>query len=250
MAHQPIGRRVPVVLGLLFVVASSGSARTAAVSFEKIFPLKSNEGVFAYARISPNGRYLAYASETPSLTGRGITQTETIVDLKDRSVVFSEPGIDGYFSNDNTRKIFLSFAPGKTGVAIRHQDTGAVSRDIAPTTLGDYFSLSVRDGKDVILTIQSRFYELDGDTAVLPAGRVTNCPDIGSGERPLISKDGRRITTFERGHVVVRNLTDCNDVLDTGLQGAKADFSFDGRYVAFHVAKPGGKGSEIVIVDT
>jgi hypothetical protein len=49
---------------------------------------------------------------------------------------------------------------------------------------------------------------------------------------------------------VVRGLTDCDDILDTGLQGAKADFSFDGRYVAFHVAKGRGKGSEVVIVDT
>ena len=250
MAHGRFGRRLCVVIGLLLVVAASGSARSTAVTFEKIFPLKSHEGVFAYARISPNGRYLAYASEMPSPTGRGITQTETIVDLKDKSVVFSEPGIDGYFSNDGTRMIFLSFAAGRSGVAIRHQDSGAVSRDIAPTALGDYFSWSVRDGKDLILTIQSRFYELDGDKAVLPAGRVTNCPDIGTGERPLISKDGRRITTFVRGHVVVRNLTDCNDMLNTGLQGAKADFSFDGRYVAFHVAKTGGRGSEIVIVDT
>src|SRR5688572_32847844 len=247
---QQIGRVVPAMAVLLFLGASSGSARSTGVTFEKIFPLKANEGVFAYARISPNGRYLAYAAEMPSPTGRGITQTETVVDLKDQSVVFSEPGIDGYFSNDNERMIFLSFASGRGGVTLWHQRTGMVSRNVAPAGLGDYFSWSVRDGRDVILTIQSNFYELDGDKAVLPAGRVTSCPEIGRGERPLISKDGRRITTFVRGHVVVRGLTDCDDILDTGLQGAKADFSFDGRYVAFHVAKPGGKGSEIVIVDT
>ena len=250
MAHQPFHRRLLVAFGLLFGVVASGSARTTAVTFEKIFPLKPNEGVFAYARISPNGRYLAYASEMPNPAGRGITQTETVVDLKDQRVLFTEPGIDGYFSNDNERMIFLSFARGQSGVTMWHQRTGAVSRNVAPQGLGDYFSWSVRDGKNVILTIQSNFYELDGDQAVLPAGRVTTCPEIGRGDRPLISKDGRRITTFVRGHVVVRGLTDCNDILDTGLQGAKADFSFDGRYVAFHVAKSGGKGSEIVIVDT
>ena len=246
MAHQPVCRRLLVALGLLLGIVASGSARSATVTFEKIFPLKSNEGVFAYARISPNGRYLAYASEMP----RGITQTETVVDLKDQSVVFSEPGIDGYFSNDNERMIFLSLAAGRNGVTMWHQRTGAVSRNVAPPGLGDYFSWSVRDGKNLILTIHGNFYELDGDYAVLPAGRVTSCPEIGRGDRPLISKDGRRITTFVKGHVVVRGLTDCDDILNTGLQGAKADFSFDGRYVAFHVAKNGGKGSEIVIVDT
>src|SRR6185436_16543898 len=250
MTHQPIGRRLLVVVVLVLLIASSGSARSAGVTFEKIFPLKANEGVSAYARISPNGRYLAYASEMPSPTGRGITQTETVVDLKDKSVLFSEPGIDGYFSNDNERMIFLSFARGGTGVTVLHHTTGVVTRRVAPVPLGDYFSWSMRDGKNVILTIQSNFYELDGDQAVLPAGHVTSCPGIGTGDRPLISKDGRRITTFVGGHVVVRGLTDCNDVVDTGLQGAKADFSFDGRYVAFHVSKTGGRGSEIVIVDT
>jgi hypothetical protein len=52
-----------------------------------------------------------------------------------------------------------------------------------------------------------------------------------------------------RGTVVVRNLTDCEDILDTGIGGAKADFSWDGRYVAFHVPKAGGSGYEIQVVD-
>jgi hypothetical protein len=78
---------------------------------------------------------------------------------------------------------------------------------------------------------------------------VPSCPGIGRGERPLISKDGRRISTFVRGAIVVRGLTDCDDIIDTGLQGAKADFSFDGRYVAFHVPKAEGRGYEIAVVD-
>jgi hypothetical protein len=253
MTHPMFDRRFAAVVGLLVmaaIAAASGSARTTAVTFEKVLPLKTGESVFAYARISPDGRYLSYASQMPNPAGRGITQTETIVDLKDQSVVFEEPGIDGYFSNDNQRLIYLSFAGGRSQVAIRHQATGAITRNVAPVSLGDYFSWSVRDGKHVILTVQNNFYALNGDQAVLPAGRVTNCPDIGAGARPLISKDGRRITTFVKGRVVVRGLTDCHDILDTGLQGAKADFSFDGRHVAFHVAKSGGKGSEIVIVDT
>ena len=84
---------------------------------------------------------------------------------------------------------------------------------------------------------------------MLPAARVPPCPDIGVGDRPLISKDGRRISTFVRGAVVIRGLTDCDNIIDTGLQGAKADFSFDGRYVAFHVARRGTKIYDIVVVD-
>ena len=37
----------------------------------------------------------------------------------------------------------------------------------------------------------------------------------------------------DRGVVVVRNIADCADIIDTGLPGAKADFSWDGRYIAF-----------------
>lgn len=252
MQQRMVFRIVLAVLSLPFLISP---AQTAGVAFERVLPLQANEGVFAYARISPSGRYLAYASEMPNPSGRGITQTETVVDLNDKKVLFREPGIDGYFSNDGERLIFLSFADRSSGsggsnVAMRHMSTGDVIHGVAPVELGDYFSWSVRDGKNVILTIQSNFYALDGDHAVLPAAHVTNCPGIGTGERPLISKDGKRITTFIRGNVWVRGLTDCSDALDTGLRGAKADFSWDSRYVSFHVAKADRKGSEIVVIDT
>lgn len=234
---------------LLLMPLTIGEAAEAGVAFERILELKPTEGVFAYARISPSGRYLAYASEMPLPSGRGITQTETVIDVATRKVLFAEPGIDGYFSNDDERMIFLGYGGNRTSVVIRHLD-GRITRDVAPVELGDYFSWSVRDGKNVILTIQSNFYELNGDRGVMPAGRVTSCPGIGVGARPLISKDGKRISTFVGKSVVVRGLTDCNDTVDTGMQGAKADFSFDSRYVAFHVAKADRTGSEIVVVDT
>ena len=240
MAQQTFGRRLQAMLVLLLIAVSSGSARTATVTFEKIFPLKANEGVFAYARISPNGHYLAYAFRN----ARGVLQTETVVDLKDQSVVFTEPGNDGY-SRMTTNGDLPQFCPsGQGGVTIWHQRTGALSRNVAPPMLGDYFSWSVRNGKNVILTIRATSMN---STAIRPCSLPAVLrPALRSAGAiaPLISKDGRRITTFVRkGHVVVRGLTDCNDILDTGLQGAKADFSFDGRYVAFHVARNGGRGS-------
>jgi hypothetical protein len=41
----------------------------------------------------------------------------------------------------------------------------------------------------------------------------------------------------------------CSDAVDTGIAGAKADFSWDGRYIAFHVPKASRDGYEIQIVD-
>jgi hypothetical protein len=237
--------------GLVASPHDPGAARTTAPAFTKVYPLKAEEGVFAYARISPDGRQLVYASEMPDPPGsKVIKRTVTLVDLKTQTMVFTEPGIDAYWSNDGRRMIYRSMPGTGDSVAIRHEETGAVARRIAPVNLGDYYSWAVRDGKDLILTILSNYYYLDGDQGVMPSARVTSCPGIGVGERPLISKDGRRITTFVRGNIVVRDLTDCDDILDTGIQGAKADFSWDGRYIAFHVAKPDLKGYEIQVVDT
>jgi hypothetical protein len=239
---------VLVVVAVLGRLALPAALPVPAPRFERVLALAPDEGVFAYARISPDGRFLAYASETKRSVFGGVQRTIRVVDLQTREIVFTEPGIDAYWSNDGRRMIFLSHE-GRRGVSIRRHDTGDVTRDVAPTNLGDYYSWGVRDGRDLILTILSRYYYLDGDQAVLPAARVEPCEGIGTGERPLLSKDGRRITTFVRGTVVIRNLTDCEDVLDTAVRGAKADFSFDGRYVALHVQKPDARGYEIQVID-
>ncbi len=236
--------RLAVIVAVALLAAPAASAK-----FERVLELKPGEGVFAYARISPDGRSLAYASERDHPSGNGVSRTVTVVELETKRVVFSEPGIDAYWSNDGTRIIYLGQG-GRSSVAIWHHDTGAIARNVAPVGLGDYFSWSVEQGRDLILTIESNFYYLDGDVAVMPNGRVVSCPGIGVGERPLISKDGRRVTTFVRGTVVVRSRTGCEDIFDTGLPGGKADFSFDGRYIAFHVPRAGTKVYDIVVVDT
>ena len=235
---------LPVLIAVTVMAPAARKPR-----FERVYELPPEQGVFAYSRISPDGRHLAYAAETREGRRGRLVRTVTVVDLQTRRILFTEPGIDAYFSTDGERMIYLSSEDGSS-VNIRHQKTGAISRDIAPVSLGDYFSWGFRDGRNLILTIESNYYYLDGDRGVMPAGRVPSCPGIGVGERPLLSRDGRRITTFVRGTVVVRNLTDCNGILDTGIGGAKADFSWDGRYVAFHVPKETGRGYDIQVVDT
>jgi hypothetical protein len=39
--------------------------------------------------------------------------------------------------------------------------SGALTRDVAPQGLGDYYSWASRDGKDLILTINSNYYYLN-----------------------------------------------------------------------------------------
>ena len=133
-------------------------------------------------------------------------------------------------------------------MSIRNE-LGLITRDVAPPGLGDYYSWGLRDGRDLILTIDGNYYHLDGARAVLPAQSVPSCDAIGRGERPLLSKDGMRITAFFHGYLLVRSLTDCRDIFHTGIRGAKADFSWDGRYIAFHAPKTDVSGFEVQIID-
>lgn len=260
------------VLIFAFVLAVAGSeAAQSSPSIERLYPLRPQEQIYAYARISPSGNFLAYAAELPAdqvaedpqrietVIGRDGTPRQvlinteilTVVDLRTRRTLFQSPGVDGYWSNDERRLIFLNLYKRPYHVSLWDRESGEVEERVAPEELGAYFSWGKRDGRDLILTILSQYYYLGPQGAVLPPQLVAECPGIGRGERPLLSKDGRRITTFVRGSIVVRNLTDCEDILDTGVQGAKADFSFDGRYIAFHAPKPRAEdGYEIRVIDT
>jgi hypothetical protein len=246
-----------IVLGLASLALVGFGAQTP--TFTRAYPLAATEGVFAYSRISPDGRYLAYAAMTydtnrprpqssENLYGPAGTVTNpgtvTVIDLRTSKVLFTERGIDAYWSLDGERIIYSG-----PSVSIWHRETGKITRNVVPGHLGDYYSWAVRDGKNFILTISSNYYYLDGDKGVMPPGHVTACPGIGTGDRPLISKDGLRISTFVRGNIVVRGLTDCDNVIDTGIAGQKADFSYDGRYIAFHTQRPGTKHYDIDVVD-
>jgi len=212
--------------------------------YTKIHRLTPREGVFAYARISPDGKRLVYASNLAR--GNSLPQwTETIVDLATGKTLWTGDGIDAWWPPDGTRIIYSG-----DGVTIRNIETGDVTTSREAGRLGDYFSWASRDGRDLILTIQSNYYYLDANRPVLPHTKVSACPMIGgTGERPLISRDGKRITTFVKGNVTVRGLDNCDDIFNTGIQGGKADFSWDGRYIAFHAIKSDGSGYDIRIVD-
>ena len=213
--------------------------------YERVFTLKPKEGVFAYARISPDGKRLAYASQISARPNAQRSWSVTAVDLVTKKLLFSENGIDAYWSNDGARVIYS----GNSGVTIRDVVTNESKAYPQASPLGDYFSWSVRDGKDLVMTIQSNYYYVTKDGPVLPHTRVTACDGIGTGERPLVSHDGKRISTFVKGILVVRALDNCDGIINTHIQGSKADFSWDSRYIAFHAVKRSGTGYEIRIVD-
>jgi hypothetical protein len=214
----------------------------------RVHRLEKDETVFAYARISPSGELLAYSSEQLAPDKHLVSRTEVVVDLSSGRTVWSTPGIDGYWSNDGTRLIFLALG-NRDLVSVWDRNLGRVIKDVAPVSLGDYFSWAALDGRDLVMTILGNYYFLRGDVADLPAGQIRRCPQLEMGSRPLVSKDGLRVTTFQAGNVVVRDVFDCQKFVDTGLRGAKADFSWDGRYIAFHSPKPDLTGYEISVVD-
>lgn len=231
-----------LAFGLALLAATAQAQK--GPKYTKIHRLTPREGVFAYARISPDGKRLVYASSIQ----RGASQpqwAETVVELASGRILWTGNGIDAWWSPDGTRIIYAG-----NGVTVRNIETGEAVVSPEAGRLGDYYSWASRDGRDLILTIQSNYYYLDANRAVLPHTKVSACPKIGgTGDRPLISRDGRRITTFVKGNVTVRGLDNCDDIFDTGIQGGKADFSWDGRYIAFHAIKSDGSGYDIRIVD-
>jgi hypothetical protein len=238
-----IARLLMIAVVALSVAVIVGTAQTP--RYERVYTLKPKEGVFAYARISPDGKRLAYASQIGARPVNQRNWAVNVVDLETQKILFSQPGIDAYWSIDGKRVIYS----GSQGVTIQNVENSEATYTPEASPLGDYFSWAVRDGKDLILTIQSNYYYLNGNKPMLPSTKVPSCEKIGVGERPLISKDGRRITTFVKGNLVVRGLDNCDNIIDTGIQGSKADFSWDGRYIAFHAVKKEGTGYEIRIVD-
>src|SRR6478752_4331791 len=93
---------VRAALAALAALVSTAPAQTP--TFTRAYPLAPSEGVFAYSRISPDGNYLGYASQTYDTSkptsyvspenlygprGRMISQAVTIVDLKTQKVLFT-----------------------------------------------------------------------------------------------------------------------------------------------------------------
>ena len=215
---------------------------------DRVYALQNGETVFAYARISPDGRKLAYSSETRDSTAvDGYQRTVRVIDLKTQQIVFDEHGIDGYWSPDSTRLIFRANPP--VGVSVVDFATSRVRRNVAAARLGDYFSWGRMNGRDVILTILGNFYSLDGEAPVSTWETIHPCAGWGTAERPLLSRDARKVSAFHDGTVIVRNLNDCGGLFDTHLRGAKADWSLDGTRIAFHLQKKTGPGYRVVVVD-
>jgi len=242
---------VGVGLGLPPNELRSDAGQSTSVRFEVIATLQFDETAFAYARISPDGRFLAYTTEPKGLSS-WISRAVRVIDVRSGSIEFERAGVDAFWSPDGSKLIYMSQDdPNAPDVAIVDWQSRRVTHDIAPTSLGDYFSWGRSNGADVIVTVKGQYFQLVDNRALLPARRILPCDDLkGPGDRPLISKDGRRATVFVHGTIVVRNLRDCSQIFATGIQGAKADFSYDGRRIAFHRPKPDvPKEFEIAIID-
>jgi len=249
-------RWLAVGASLVLLSATRSAVIDADVSptLRRIYELGPTEGVFAYARIAPSGHLLAYASQLPSpstLNPNRIVESVRVVDLRNQKTVFQELGVDAYWSPDGRRLIYLSTARVPRSVSIVTLATGDVLRDVAPIDLGDYYSWGRQRTRDVILTIRGNFFTLSpgGGGAHLPAQAMPECPTLGPTVRPLLSKDATLVSAFAGGSLIVRNLLNCDIVIDTHTTGAKADFSFDRRYLAFHAPKSAGEGYEIRVID-
>ncbi len=231
--------------------AGSPTAHADTYRLERVLALSTDEVVFAFSRISPDERYLAYASESRDpAANRPIPRLVRVMDLVTRRSVFAEAGIDAYWSPDGQRMIYLSFANRRRpSVSIWHRLSGRITRDVAPNNIGDYYSWGEEAGRERILTIDDDYVRLQHSRAGGAIQQVPACPEIGRGESPRPSKDGRLVSTFVHGHLVVRGVEDCTHIARTGVRGGNADFSWDGRYIALHRLRASIDAYEVVVID-
>ena len=209
-----------------------------------------NELVFAYSRVSPDGSLLAYSSEPDS--GMPLSpgnQKLRVYNVKTHNVLYEDRGIDGYWSPDGDALVYKAKFRDTYSVSIWNRRSGEISRDVISTSLGDYYSWGADDQRDTLLTIDGWFVSIADNHAVSEPQRIPECNGIGRGDRPLISRDGRRVSVFVDDELVLRNLRDCSDIVRTGIVAAKADWSQNGRFLAFHTAKNSNEGYDIGILD-
>ena len=219
--------------------------------YQHVLPLSPGVRVFAYSRVSPDGDALAFAlDDTTRFRFLRRPRTLHVVDLNSRETLLSEPGMDGYWSTDGTKLIYLNRS-GESDVRIWSKDGGSEVTSVADRGLGDYFSWGSRDGRDMIMTIRGSYYFLGPDHRATEISEMQPCPELSENPRPFLSRDGQKATVFtDDGLIAVRNVDDCDDVLLTGTRGAKADFSWDGRYIAFHSPKADQSGRfQISVID-
>lgn len=245
--------RALMIIMPIAVSACARSTDTAALRFARLFALH-DEVVFAYARISGDGRYLVYSSAPDDVAGTGPGGTDRRIlrvrDVVANQVVYQAPGFDGYWSPDGTRLIFKAKLDRRYSATVWNRTTGVTTADVMPNELGDYYSWGHGPAGDVILTISGWFVDLDHDRAAGVPRQMPVCPEIGRGLRPLISRNGVKATVFVKDQIVLRNVRECQGLVYTGMTGAKADWSPDGRYIAFHTPKMNGGGYEIAIFDS
>ncbi|MDP2319792.1 MAG: hypothetical protein Q8O42_10695 [Acidobacteriota bacterium] len=173
-----------------------------------------------------------------------------VIELANKRTIFEAPGIDGYWSPDSRQVVYRSIASEGDRVSVWNRETKEILRDVIPLKLGDYYSWGRSNDIDTLLTINGWFVSRHGLHEPSEPERIPECPDIGRGARPLLSRDGQRVSVFVSDEIVLRNLRDCSNVVRTGVVGAKADWSSDGRYLAFHTPKQSDPGYDLGVLDT
>lgn len=236
------------LLAALFGLLDASGARQG-VDVRSVYELSESETVFAYSRISADGDLLTYTSQ-PRGTGEGVHWRIKLIRLSTGRELFSDTGFDGYFSPDGKRLIYRAVKGDRQTVVVRDIGAERAIEDVAPVELGDYYSWGKRDASDMVLTVRGHYFFLDRlGRGIMPANTMRHCPELGPAERPLISKDGKLVTAFVYGTVVVRPIDACEPIIRTGLRGAKADFSYDSRYIAMHAPSRSGARYDVFVVD-
>jgi hypothetical protein len=139
---------------------------------------------------------------------------------------------------------------------VYYQSVGVIAHDAANgierTTYRMMFSGSVKPAPPGFRIVDYTFTKSAGAVTVEPTAPMRLCPEIVRDlATPFISKDGRFVIAHDDSKAPrppslkifeivstdpARQTSTCRQVLDFGFPAGKADFSFDGTRVTFHLA--------------
>ena len=136
-------------------------ASSSGPQYARVYTLKPKEGVFAYARISPDGDTLVYASEKTTRAIRTGSDRRTMVDLASKKIL--SPRMVSTHTGRSTERGSSTRAARASRFA-----TCAPARSPARRPAGTrrLLQLGAARRQGSILTIASNYYYLDGDKAV------------------------------------------------------------------------------------
>jgi hypothetical protein len=192
---------------------------------------------------TPDGRYMTVPSHYTATNTINFYDLGTLLDRLERGQDATD--VQPVFAHGHADVFDVYYQ--SVGV-LSHETTGTTER----TTYRMMFSGSTKPAPPGFRIVDYVFTKTDGTVKVQPTTPMRLCPEIVRDlATPFISKDGKFVIAHDDSNaprpaslkifeIVSTNPAEqtstCRKVMDFGFPAGKADFSYDGNRVTFHLA--------------